>query len=154
VVDGDAMLGEQFFDVAIGQSVAQIPAHHQHDDLTGKRNPAKPDLGGGTRRWRRRIGSACLKLSSTNTTIPIYPYPTPFMHQVHRWIQVQGNRLNVIMKQITNWAATIAVPTTITGFYGQHVPYPGHEFGCYVSTTIIAVLSVGLYVLFRHRGWI
>jgi hypothetical protein len=36
----------------------------------GKRNPAKPDLGGGTRRWRRRIGSACLKLPSTNATAP------------------------------------------------------------------------------------
>ncbi len=58
------------------------------------------------------------------------------------------------MKQVTNRAATIAVPTTITGFYGQHVPYPGPEFGFYVSTTIIVVFSVGLYVLFRHRGWI
>ena len=30
--------------------------------------PAKLDLSGGTRRWRRRISSACLKLSSTNAT--------------------------------------------------------------------------------------
>ncbi len=36
----------------------------------GKRNPAKPELGGGTRRWRRRISSPCSKLSSTNATAP------------------------------------------------------------------------------------
>jgi hypothetical protein len=36
----------------------------------GKRNPVKLDLGGGTRRWRRRISSACLKLPSTNATAP------------------------------------------------------------------------------------
>ena len=29
------------------------------------------------------------------------------------------------MKKVTSWAAIIAVPTAITGFYGQNVPYPG-----------------------------
>lgn len=71
-------------------------------------------------------------------------------------LTIQGNRLNVITKQITSWAAIIAVPTAITGFFGQNVPYPGfgNEFGFYVSTIVIVVLSVGLYVLFRRRGWI
>ncbi|MGH3540014.1 MAG: magnesium transporter CorA family protein [Pseudonocardiaceae bacterium] len=71
-------------------------------------------------------------------------------------LTIQGNRLNVITKQVTSWAAIIAVPTAITGFYGQNVPYPGfgHASGFYVSTIIIVVLSVGLYVLFRSRDWI
>jgi magnesium transporter len=71
-------------------------------------------------------------------------------------LTIQGNRLNVITKQVTSWAAIIAVPTAITGFYGQNVPYPGfsHESGFYVSTIAIVVLSVGLYVLFRRRDWI
>jgi magnesium transporter len=38
---------------------------------------------------------------------------------------IQGNRLNVITKKVTSWAAIIAVPTLITGFYGMNVPYPG-----------------------------
>lgn len=42
-------------------------------------------------------------------------------------LTVRGNRLNVIMKQVTSWAAIIAVPTAVTGFYGQNVPYP--DFG-------------------------
>jgi magnesium transporter len=71
-------------------------------------------------------------------------------------LTIQGNRLNVITKQVTSWAAIIAVPTAITGFYGQNVPYPGYnqESGFYVSTIAIVVLSVGLYVLFRRRDWI
>ena len=71
-------------------------------------------------------------------------------------LTIQGNRLNVITKQVTSWAAIIAVPTAITGFYGQNVPYPGfsHESGFYASTIIIVVFSVGLYVLFRRRGWL
>jgi hypothetical protein len=37
VVDGDATLGQQFFDVAVGQPVAQIPAHRHGDHLTRNR---------------------------------------------------------------------------------------------------------------------
>src|SRR5437763_7341503 len=71
-------------------------------------------------------------------------------------LTIQGNRLNVITKKVTSWAAIIAVPTAITGFYGQNVPYPGfgHTSGFYVSTTVILVISVALYVLFRRRDWI
>ncbi len=29
------------------------------------------------------------------------------------------------MKKVTSWAAIIAVPTLVTGFYGMNVPYPG-----------------------------
>lgn len=40
-------------------------------------------------------------------------------------LTIQGDRLNIITKKVTNWAAIIAVPTAITGFYGQNLPYPG-----------------------------
>ena len=39
-------------------------------------------------------------------------------------LMIQGNRMNLVMKKVTSWAAIIAVPTAITGFYGQNVPYP------------------------------
>ena len=71
-------------------------------------------------------------------------------------LTIQGNRLNVITKKVTSWAAIIAVPTAITGFYGQNVPYPGfgHASGFWTSTALIVVISVALYVLFRRRDWI
>ena len=71
-------------------------------------------------------------------------------------LTMQGNRLNVIMKQVTSWAAIIAVPTAVTGFYGQNVPYPGFSkpIGFWESTIVMIVLSVGLYAWFRKKDWI
>jgi magnesium transporter len=71
-------------------------------------------------------------------------------------LTIQGNRLNVITKKVTSWAAIIAVPTAITGFYGQNVPYPGfgHASGFWTSAALIVIISIGLYVLFRRRDWI
>jgi magnesium transporter len=71
-------------------------------------------------------------------------------------LTMQGNRLNVIMKQVTSWAAIIAVPTAVTGFYGQNVPYPGFAKpnGFWESTVAILALSGALFGWFRKKGWI
>ncbi|HZB30329.1 MAG TPA: magnesium transporter CorA family protein [Streptosporangiaceae bacterium] len=71
-------------------------------------------------------------------------------------IAMQGNRLNQVMRKLTAWAAIIALPTAVTGFYGQNVPYPGLEqhWGFVVSTVVWAVGGVTLYVLFRLRKWL
>ena len=71
-------------------------------------------------------------------------------------LTIQGNRLNIITKQVTSWAAIIAVPTAITGFYGQNVPFPGFaaEHGFITSCALIVVLSGILYVVFRKKGWL
>ena len=71
-------------------------------------------------------------------------------------LTIQGNRLNIITKKVTSWAAIIAVPTAITGFYGQNVPYPGfsRQSGFYASTLIIIVFSGFLYWLFKRKDWL
>ena len=71
-------------------------------------------------------------------------------------VAIQGNRMNLIMKKVTSWAAIIAVPTAITGFYGQNVPYPGfaHASGFWMSTALIAGASGLLYWQFRRRDWL
>jgi magnesium transporter len=71
-------------------------------------------------------------------------------------LTLQGNRLNVITKKVTSWAAIIAVPTAITGFYGQNLPYPGfsHTSGFIVSSALIVVLSCTLYFAFRRKDWL
>jgi magnesium transporter len=71
-------------------------------------------------------------------------------------LTVQGNRINAIMKKVTSWAAIIAVPTAITGFYGQNLPYPGAgQFsGVITSTALIAALSLALYIAFKRRDWL
>ncbi|HEX5223783.1 MAG TPA: magnesium transporter CorA family protein [Solirubrobacteraceae bacterium] len=71
-------------------------------------------------------------------------------------LTIQGNRMNLVMKKVTSWAAIIAVPTAVTGFYGQNVPYPGFSthWGFWFSSALIAVLSVSLYLAFRRADWI
>ncbi|MER0448406.1 magnesium transporter CorA family protein [Streptomyces sp. Edi4] len=71
-------------------------------------------------------------------------------------LTVQGNRMNLIMKKVTSWASIIAVPTAITGFYGQNVPYPGFstQTGFITSTAAIIILSVVLYAAFKRKDWI
>ncbi|GAT67939.1 magnesium transporter CorA family protein [Planomonospora sp. ID91781] len=68
----------------------------------------------------------------------------------------QGFKLNEIMKKVTSWAAIIAVPTLITGFYGQNVPYPGsgEPVGFWVSTALIVTGTALLYRAFRRRDWL
>lgn len=71
-------------------------------------------------------------------------------------LSLQDARLNMVMKKLTGWAAIIAVPTAITGFYGQNVMYPGIEtVGGFVTSSVIIVLLVTiLYVMFKRRDWL
>jgi magnesium transporter len=71
-------------------------------------------------------------------------------------LSLQDARLNTVMKKLTGWAAIIAVPTAVTGWYGQNVPYPGfgQPVGVLVSAAVILGIAATLYVVFRRRNWI
>jgi len=71
-------------------------------------------------------------------------------------LSLQEARLNTVMKKLTGWAAIIAVPTAVTGWFGQNVAYPGfgRSSGLLASTVVIVVLAGTLYVMFRRRNWI
>ena len=71
-------------------------------------------------------------------------------------LSLQDARLNTIMKKLTGWAAIIAVPTLVTGWYGQNVPYPGYGTvgGVVAAALLTVVTSFGLYLAFKRRGWI
>jgi magnesium transporter len=71
-------------------------------------------------------------------------------------LSLENARLNTVMKKLTCWAAIIAVPTAITGYFGQNVPFPGfaNTSGFVVSCVVIAVLASVLYVVFKRRNWI
>lgn len=71
-------------------------------------------------------------------------------------LSLQDARLNMVMKKLAAWAAIIAVPTAITGWFGQNVPYFGFDqpWGVWLSLGSIVACSVVLYVLFRRRDWL
>ncbi len=71
-------------------------------------------------------------------------------------LSLRDYRQNQIMKKVTSWAAIIAVPTLITGYYGMNVPYPGfaRDSGVAWSTGLIVVLSAALFAIFRRKDWL
>ena len=71
-------------------------------------------------------------------------------------LSLQDARLNTVMKKLTGWAAIIAVPTAVTGFYGQNVNYPlmNTFSGFVVSSLLMVVIVAWLYVMFRKRDWL
>jgi magnesium transporter len=72
-------------------------------------------------------------------------------------LTIQGNRMNEIMKQVTSWAAIIAVPAVITGYYGMNVltfPKSGTDAGGYVALALMGGLVVALYAMFRRKDWL
>jgi magnesium transporter len=71
-------------------------------------------------------------------------------------LSLQDARLNTVMKKLTGWAAIIAVPTAVTGYYGQNVLYPGIDTvaGFVTSTMIIVLCVLGLYWMFKRRDWL
>lgn len=71
-------------------------------------------------------------------------------------LSLQDAHLNVVMKKLTGWAAIIAVPTAVTGWYGMNVPYPGfdQEWGLLTGVAIIVLSAIVLYVLFKRRDWL
>jgi magnesium transporter len=71
-------------------------------------------------------------------------------------LSLRDYRQNQVMKKVSSWAAIIAVPTLITGYYGMNVPYPtsGRSLGVVVSTGLTVLTCLVLYWQFRRRDWL
>ncbi|MEO7079483.1 MAG: magnesium transporter CorA family protein, partial [Rhodococcus sp. (in: high G+C Gram-positive bacteria)] len=71
-------------------------------------------------------------------------------------LAMQGNSLNEVMKKLTAWAAIIAIPTGVTGYFGQNIPFPGYDraLGFWLSTVLLIGLATGLWWSFKRRDWL
>ena len=68
-----------------------------------------------------------------------------------------ANRQNVVMKQLTAWAAIILIPTLIAGIYGmnfRHMPELDWAFGYPFALALMGVTAYLLYRSFRKREWL
>jgi magnesium transporter len=66
-------------------------------------------------------------------------------------------RQNVIIQQVSSWAAIAAVPTIITGVYGmnfRHMPELDWTFGYPLAILIMVVAVLVLRWNFRRVGWL
>lgn len=71
-------------------------------------------------------------------------------------LSLQDARRNIVMKKLAGWAAVIAVPTAITGWFGQNIPFPGFSSptGLVASTALVVLGTLVLYLVLRRRDWI
>jgi magnesium transporter len=122
----------------------------------------------------REVVNSLMRRDLLVVTEPLHPYYQDLYDHVLRateWTEslrdlvttiletnltIQGNRMNVITKKVTSWAAIIAVPTFITGLYGMNVPYPGFDrsWGVGASFGLMVVLAIVLYLIFRRKDWL
>ncbi len=68
-----------------------------------------------------------------------------------------SNRLNVVMKQVTSWAAIILLPTLIAGIYGmnfRNMPELSWKVGYPMALGLMAASAFFLYRTFKTRNWL
>ena len=68
-----------------------------------------------------------------------------------------ANTTNDEVKKISAWAAILFAPTLVGTIYGmnfEHMPELGWLVGYPFALALMAATSVGLYSLFKRRGWI
>ena len=138
---------DELFDGKPRQASFQRRTFQMRRDLVGLRRVALPmrEVVNSIQHHRHEVGTA-------PELDPLYADLYDHVLRVSEWteslrdmvttifetnLSLQDARLNTIMKKLTGWAAIIAVPTAITGFYGQNVPYPGfgHLAGFLASTS-------------------
>jgi len=63
---------------------------------------------------------------------------------------------NEEVKRISSWAAIIFAPTLIAAIYGMNFDMPElhWQLGYPFSIALMAIVSVGLWLIFRRRGWL
>jgi magnesium transporter len=72
-------------------------------------------------------------------------------------MSMASNRLNVIMKQLTSWAAIIGANTVVAGIYGMNYrlwPHNDNPVGFLIAVGIMLASSVFLYLYFKRKDWL
>jgi magnesium transporter len=72
-------------------------------------------------------------------------------------LTVASNRVNMVARNLTAYAAIFAVITMISGIYGMnfaHMPELGWRFGYAWALGLMAVGAGGLWLYFKRKGWL
>jgi len=73
------------------------------------------------------------------------------------YLSVQGNKLNEIMKVLTI-ISTIFIPLSfLVGLYGMnfvYIPELKLKYGYFILIAVMAIITLGMFLWFRKKGWI
>lgn len=76
---------------------------------------------------------------------------------VEAHLAVTSNQMNMVMKQLTAWGSIVFGATLIAGIYGmnfRHMPELEWWLGYPMALGMMAVLSIVLHRVFKHRDWL
>ena len=68
-----------------------------------------------------------------------------------------GVQQNVVVRQISAWAAIITVPTFLASIWGmnfEHMPELDESWGYPVALAVMAIAVIGLYRFFKRINWL
>lgn len=131
--------------------------------------PAGADGGEGSRRAEQRLRAAAERarrvvdrvdaLRAALADILVVSFSLVAQEQNARAAELAeiGVRQNEQVKRISAWAAILIVPTLVTGVYGMNfdvMPELSRPWGYPAVLGLMLALSVGLYVVYRRRGWL
>jgi magnesium transporter len=162
----EAIEGALFEDTPRGQRAVQVRTYEIRKALVKARRVILP--------MREVVNTVMRRATTSDHATELTPYFEDLYDHVLRaaeWTEalrdmvssifetnmaLADSRLNMIMKKLTSWAAIIAVPTAVTGYFGQNVPYPGFakEWGFVFSIALMVVISGLLYVTFKRKEWL
>jgi len=89
---------------------------------------------------------------TVNTTLV-----TQAQNEEMRRLAEASNAQNEQIKRISSWAAILFAPTLIGTVYGmnfRHMPELGWVWGYPFAVLLMATVCVGLYLIFKRRGWL
>jgi magnesium transporter len=89
---------------------------------------------------------------TVNTTLV-----TQEQNEEMRRLAEASNAQNEQIKRISSWAAILFAPTLIGTVYGmnfRHMPELGWVWGYPFAVLLMATVCVGLYLIFKRRGWL
>ncbi|WP_394233405.1 magnesium and cobalt transport protein CorA [Pseudomonas anguilliseptica] len=78
-------------------------------------------------------------------------------HAIEIGLLLESSRQNVTQRKFAAWAAILAFPTAVAGIYGmnfQNMPELAWQYGYFGVLGLITTGCVGLYVSFKHYGWL
>jgi magnesium transporter len=181
IVDGYLDTIDRFEDLAddIEEAVAQA---EDRDDAETSRSISRRifHLRQRVVRFRRVAGPMrevvdLLLETPSIATPPLVPYYRDILDHVIRTMELADNvrdlltsarelqlaqvtnRLNVVTKQLSAWAAIILIPTLIAGIYGMNfddIPELGWAYGYPFALAIMGLSALLLYWVFRRRHWL
>lgn len=72
-------------------------------------------------------------------------------------LSLVSNRMNDVMRILTIFSAILLPLTFIVGVYGmnfQHMPELNYEYGYYIVLGVMAAITIGMLMFFRHKQWL